>query len=110
MPADFSSDKYRDFLAAQQGPARDDEKEGDVAAALAGAKTRIEATYHNQYVNHAQLEPPSALARFNPDGSLDVWLRANTGLPMFSATRRRPVGAISRAMSEDAFISSTGIA
>ncbi|AZE49043.1 Isoquinoline 1-oxidoreductase beta subunit [Pseudomonas chlororaphis] len=74
MPADFSSDGFRDFLAAQQGPARDDENEGDVAAALASAKTRVEATYHNQYLNHAQLEPPSALARYNPDGSLEVWL------------------------------------
>ncbi|AZC37565.1 xanthine dehydrogenase family protein molybdopterin-binding subunit [Pseudomonas chlororaphis] len=74
MPADFSSDGFRDFLAAQQGPARDDENEGDVAAALASAKTQVEATYHNQYLNHAQLEPPSALARFNPDGSLEVWL------------------------------------
>ncbi|MBP5073958.1 xanthine dehydrogenase family protein molybdopterin-binding subunit [Pseudomonas chlororaphis] len=74
MPADFSSDGFRDFLAAQQGPARDDENEGDVAAALASAKTKVEATYHNQYLNHAQLEPPSALARFNPDGSLEVWL------------------------------------
>lgn len=74
MPADFSSDAFRDFLAAQQGPARDDENEGDVAAALASAKTQVEATYHNQYLNHAQLEPPSALARFNPDGSLEVWL------------------------------------
>ncbi|QLL10712.1 xanthine dehydrogenase family protein molybdopterin-binding subunit [Pseudomonas chlororaphis] len=74
MPAGFSSDAFRDFLAAQQGPARDDENEGDVVAALASAKTRVEATYHNQYLNHAQLEPPSALARFNPDGSLEVWL------------------------------------
>ncbi|TMM35294.1 xanthine dehydrogenase family protein molybdopterin-binding subunit, partial [Colwellia ponticola] len=69
MPADFSSDGFRDFLAAQQGPARDDENEGDVAGALKNAKTQVEATYHNQYLNHAQLEPPSALARFNPYGS-----------------------------------------
>ncbi|UTL79128.1 xanthine dehydrogenase family protein molybdopterin-binding subunit [Pseudomonas putida] len=74
MPADFSSDAWREHLAAQTGPARDDESEGDVAAALGNAKTKVEATYHNQYLNHAQLEPPSALARFNPDGSLEVWL------------------------------------
>jgi len=74
MPADFSSDAYRDHLAAQQGPARDDEVEGDVAKVLAEAKTTVEATYHNQFLNHAQLEPPSATARFNPDGSLEVWL------------------------------------
>ncbi|MDF0729575.1 molybdopterin-dependent oxidoreductase [Pseudomonas entomophila] len=74
MPADFSSAAWRDYLATQPGSARDDENEGDVAAALASATTQVEATYHNQYLNHAQLEPPSALARFNPDGSLEVWL------------------------------------
>lgn len=74
MPADFSSDAWREHLAAQQGPARDEENEGDVANALASATTTVQATYHNQYLNHAQLEPPSALARFNPDGSLEVWL------------------------------------
>ena len=74
MPADFSSDAWRDHLAAQQGPARDEENAGDIAGALANAKTKVEATYHNQYLNHAQLEPPSAIARYNPDGSLEVWL------------------------------------
>lgn len=74
MPKDFSSDAWREHLAAQPGPGRDDEKQGDVAAALAGAKTTVEATYHNQYLNHAQIEPPSTTARFNPDGSLEVWL------------------------------------
>jgi isoquinoline 1-oxidoreductase beta subunit len=74
MPADFSSDAHFKRLAAEKGPARDDENEGDVAASLANAKSRVEATYHNQYLNHGQLEPPSALARFNSDGSLEVWL------------------------------------
>lgn len=91
MPANFSSDAYRDFLAAQQGPARDDENEGDVAGALANAKTKVEATYHNQYLNHAQLEPPSALARFNPDGSLDVWL-PNQAPDMFRADIAKRTG------------------
>lgn len=74
MPADFSSDGWREHLASQPGPGRDDENQGDVAAALASAKTKVEATYHNQFLNHAQLEPPSTTARFNPDGSLEVWL------------------------------------
>ena len=74
MPADFSTEEYFKRLAAEKGPARDDENEGDVAAALANAKTRIEATYHNQYLHHAQLEPPSALARFDANGSLEIWL------------------------------------
>lgn len=74
MPADFSSDGWREHLTTVEGPARDEENQGDVAGVLANAKTRVEATYHNQYLNHAQLEPPSALARFNPDGTLEVWL------------------------------------
>ncbi|WP_430309772.1 molybdopterin cofactor-binding domain-containing protein [Pseudomonas sp. PONIH3] len=74
MPADFSSDGWREHLAAQTGPSRDEENHGDVTGALAAAKTKVEATYHNQFLNHAQLEPPSATARFNPDGSLEVWL------------------------------------
>nr|WP_314480891.1 molybdopterin cofactor-binding domain-containing protein [uncultured Pseudomonas sp.] len=74
MPADFSSDGWLEHLASTQGPARDEETAGDVTAALNEAVTTVEASYHNQYLNHAQLEPPSALARFNPDGTLDVWL------------------------------------
>ncbi|WP_288441443.1 molybdopterin cofactor-binding domain-containing protein [uncultured Pseudomonas sp.] len=74
MPADFSSDGWREHLANAQGPARDDEHEGDVDSALANAKTTVQASYQNQYLNHAQLEPPSAIARFNPDGTLEVWL------------------------------------
>ncbi|HRX40709.1 MAG TPA: molybdopterin-dependent oxidoreductase, partial [Parvularculaceae bacterium] len=44
----------------------------------------VSATYYSQYVRHAQLEPPSALARFNQDGSLDVWL-PNQAPEMFRA-------------------------
>jgi isoquinoline 1-oxidoreductase subunit beta len=84
MPADFSSDAWLKRLAAEKGPARDDENDGDIAKSLASAKTRIDATYHNQYLNHAQLEPPSALARFNADGSLDIWL-PNQAPDMFRA-------------------------
>ncbi|MGO4003484.1 molybdopterin cofactor-binding domain-containing protein [Pseudomonas fluorescens] len=91
MPADFSSDAYLTQLAAAKGSARDDEKEGDVAASLAGAKARVEATYHNQYLNHAQMEPPSALARFNPDGSLEVWL-PNQAPDMFRADIAKRTG------------------
>jgi isoquinoline 1-oxidoreductase beta subunit len=74
MPADFSSDAHVQRLAVQKGSSRDGEIEGDVVSSLRSAKTLIKATYHNQYLNHGQLEPPSALARFNPDGSLEVWL------------------------------------
>ncbi|MEJ5865740.1 xanthine dehydrogenase family protein molybdopterin-binding subunit [Pseudomonas farsensis] len=91
MPADFSSASWLDHLAAQTGPARDDEHEGDLAAAMASAKTTVEASYRNQYVNHGQLEPPSATARFNPDGSLEVWL-PNQAPDMFRADIAKRTG------------------
>src|SRR5690606_28962013 len=34
----------------------------------------IEATYDAPFLAHGQLEPPSALARWNADGTLDLWL------------------------------------
>ncbi len=91
MPADFSSDAWFKRLAEDKGPAKDDEHEGDVAAILKETKTRIDATYHNQYLNHGQLEPPSALARFNPDGSLEVWL-PNQAPDMFRADIAKRTG------------------
>lgn len=84
MPADFSTVAYRERLANEPGPGREAEKEGDFAGTLAKATNKVEATYHNQYLNHAQLEPPSALARFNPDGTLDIWL-PNQAQDMFLA-------------------------
>lgn len=74
MPADFSTKAFSERLAVEPGEGTTAEQEGDLSKALAGAKTRVDATYHSQYVHHAQLEPPSALARFNPDGTLDIWL------------------------------------
>src|SRR6185437_10376893 len=74
MPADFSTDTFLERLANEPGFGDDAETAGDVAAALKNAHTLVSATYHSQYLNHAQLEPPSTLARFNPDGTLEVWL------------------------------------
>lgn len=91
MPADFSSDDWLKRLAEEKGPARDDENEGNVASILSDAKSRVDATYHNQYLNHGQLEPPSALARFNPDGSLEVWL-PNQAPDMFRADIAKRTG------------------
>ena len=73
MPADFSSDAGASTWPRSMAR-RAMKKTKAIAGALANAKTRVEASYHNQYLNHAQLEPPSALARFNADGTLDVWL------------------------------------
>lgn len=73
MPADFSTEAFAQHLATYQGKEEVAESAGDMAASFAGAASTVSATYHSQYLNHAQLEPPSALARFNADGTLDMW-------------------------------------
>jgi isoquinoline 1-oxidoreductase beta subunit len=78
MPANFSSDGWLAALAAAPGPGIDAEKEGNAAAALPGAARVVEATYDAPYLAHGQLEPSSALARWNADGTLDLWLPNQT--------------------------------
>ncbi|MCI4588941.1 xanthine dehydrogenase family protein molybdopterin-binding subunit [Sphingobium sp. BYY-5] len=73
MPADFATDSFRDGMARNGGKEETAETKGDPARALNDAATQVSATYHSQYVNHAQLEPPSTLARHNPDGTLELW-------------------------------------
>lgn len=73
MPSNFSTAAYRESIENATGSEDDAEVVGDVVKAMAGAKSTVTATYSSHYVNHAQLEPPSALARFNPDGTLEVW-------------------------------------
>lgn len=74
MSEDFSSDGFRATLAAAKGPGIEVEAEGDAEAALVNAEKVIEATYDAPFLAHAQLEPASATARFNPDGTLDLWI------------------------------------
>ncbi len=65
------------MLAALQGatePGLPAEQVGDTATAFQGAAQVVEAEYDAPYLAHAQLEPPSAVARFAVDGSLDLWL------------------------------------
>jgi len=91
MPSDFSSDAFITALAQQPGQGEDAEVRGDIAQGMSAAKTTLSATYHSQYLNHAQLEPPSALARFNADGSLDLWI-PNQAPEMFQADVAKRTG------------------
>lgn len=91
MPADFSSVAHREKLKAVQGDGVAAETVGDVAKAMAGAKTVIEATYDAPHLAHAQMEPPSALARFNEDGTLELWL-PNQAPEMFQAAAAKVAG------------------
>ncbi|TXN56863.1 xanthine dehydrogenase family protein molybdopterin-binding subunit [Methylobacterium sp. WL2] len=74
VAADFSSDGMVAALKASTDPGLAAEAVGDTADAFAKAAKVIEAEYEAPYLAHAQLEPPSALARFAEDGTLDLWL------------------------------------
>lgn len=73
MPGDFSTEAFARVLANASGRGEDAETKGNAESALARSATVVEAKYACQYVHHGQLEPPSSLARFNADGTLEVW-------------------------------------
>ncbi|AWN40152.1 xanthine dehydrogenase family protein molybdopterin-binding subunit [Methylobacterium durans] len=70
----FSSAAMLAALKGSTGPGIVAEQEGDQEAAFTGAATVIQGEYDAPYLAHAQLEPPSAVARFAADGSLDLWV------------------------------------
>jgi isoquinoline 1-oxidoreductase beta subunit len=90
---DFSSAAHREMLKAQAeapgAPASD--ARGDAPAALAAAAKVVTAEYDAPYLAHAQLEPPSAIAQFNADGTLDVWT-PNQAPEQFQAIAAREAG------------------
>ncbi|MGG5811801.1 molybdopterin cofactor-binding domain-containing protein [Falsiroseomonas sp. CW058] len=90
---DFSSAGHLALLRAQAdmpgNPARD--LRGDAPAALRAASRVVTADYDAPYLAHAQLEPPSALARLNADGTLDVWT-PNQAPEQFQAIAAREAG------------------
>ncbi len=47
--------------------------EGDVTAALAGAATKVEATYEAPFLAHATMEPINCTAQVTPEGC-DIWV------------------------------------
>ncbi|MFT0546395.1 molybdopterin cofactor-binding domain-containing protein [Allopusillimonas ginsengisoli] len=73
MPADFSSAAMRATLASAPGPGITAESAGDVAAAMNSQARIVEATYDAPHLAHGQLEPPSALARWNDNETLELW-------------------------------------
>ncbi|MDH6665267.1 UNVERIFIED_ORG: isoquinoline 1-oxidoreductase beta subunit [Methylorubrum zatmanii] len=74
VSATFSSAAMLAALKSTTEPGLPAEQEGDPGAAFADAAKVIEAEYDAPYLAHAQLEPPSAVARFTADGSLDLWV------------------------------------
>ena len=75
VAADFSSDGMLAALKAFDRAGRTSPRRRATSpAAFAKAAKVVEADYDAPYLAHAQLEPPSAIARFDGDGTLDVWL------------------------------------
>jgi isoquinoline 1-oxidoreductase beta subunit len=71
--ATYDSRAYRESLmAALQSPGKPARSVGDADAALASAKTRIEAFYYVPHLAHAAMEPPVAVAKVDPSGC-EVW-------------------------------------
>ncbi|KAA5604054.1 xanthine dehydrogenase family protein molybdopterin-binding subunit [Roseospira marina] len=91
MPADFSSEERTATLSAAPGEGIAFEANGDVRAALDSAATVVEATYTAPYLAHAQLEPPSALVRWNDDGTLEMWV-PNQAPEMFQGAAAKAAG------------------
>ena len=91
MPADFTTSAYIEQLGQVPGDGDAAESSGDVAQGMRDGHKTVSATYHTQNLNHAQLEPPSALARFDKAGSLEIWL-PNQAPDLFQADMAKLTG------------------
>ena len=92
MDADFTAESMLGRLKAAAGThGNTAEEAGEVAPAFAAAARVIEAEYDAPYLAHAQMEPPSATARFNADGTLDVWV-PNQAPDFFQVSASRTAG------------------
>jgi isoquinoline 1-oxidoreductase beta subunit len=69
----YDSQAYRaQLMAALQSKGKSARSVGDVDAALAGAKKRVEAHYYAPHLAHATMEPPVAIAKVDAKGC-EVW-------------------------------------
>ncbi|PYQ24652.1 MAG: twin-arginine translocation pathway signal protein [Acidobacteria bacterium] len=69
----LSTDALREeFRALAKTPGAVAKKEGDAAAALAGAAKKLEAEYEVPYLAHAMMEPLNCVVDLRPD-SCEIW-------------------------------------
>jgi CO/xanthine dehydrogenase Mo-binding subunit len=72
-PGQPSNSTLWDYLKGHtQGEGRGSRTTGDVNAALANAKGKLQATYTAAYIAHAPMEPRAAVAEWQ-DGKVTVW-------------------------------------
>lgn len=91
MPANFSSERMLETLKAAKGPGVTGETMGDIKAGMASASRIVQGHFNAPFLAHGQLEPPSSIARFNPDGSLELWV-PNQMPDLFQSTAAKLAG------------------
>src|SRR5205807_1837411 len=67
-----TADVVRELAAAAETPGVVARKEGDAAAALAGAAAKLEAVYEAPFLAHVAMEPINCTVHVRPD-SCEVW-------------------------------------
>ena len=77
-----TGDVVKGLEAAAQTPGVVARKEGDAAAAMAGAATKVEAVYEAPFLAHVAMEPPNCTVDVRKDGC-EVW----TGSQVLSRVR-----------------------
>jgi isoquinoline 1-oxidoreductase beta subunit len=119
--ADFSAQAK---AAAAKPGASVMRKDGDVAAALAGAAKTVEAAYSYPFISHASMEPQNCTAWFKDDGRLELWaptqnpgagqalVTTTFGIPKEKITLHiiRSGGGFGRRLSSDFIVEATAIA
>lgn len=68
-----SPEIFREFARLADGAGVEARREGDVDAALASARHRVQATYEAPYLAHATMEPMNCTADVRPD-RCEIWV------------------------------------
>jgi isoquinoline 1-oxidoreductase beta subunit len=91
ISSSFSSEVMLTALKGASDKGLPSESEGDSTAAFAKGAKVIEAEYDAPYLAHAQMEPPSSMAMFKPDGTLELWV-PNQMPELFQAVAAKTAG------------------
>ncbi|MBP2648882.1 MAG: aldehyde dehydrogenase [Gemmatimonadetes bacterium] len=89
-----TADVVKQLETASAGPGTVARKDGDVAAAMASATTKLEAIYEAPFLAHATMEPANCTVHVRADGC-DVWVGTQV------ATRAQQTAAKVTGLSTD---------